>query len=233
MANSTTAATCCICLCEYGPGEAPPFELDCGHRVHSNCMLRMCFSGGRVVRCPYCRAPLMRAGSADDSGDEEEDETVDDVTAEDSDEPMQTPPGAARFRRRQPRLSSPWTEVAWCDDAVGGHRLLQEALVKSLFARAGSVRAPAVLKSCAARHLSLVRELAALRLASRVLKQSQAQGSINEAAAALRSQEAHVRVAERKIRSHKRSSLLRCQRSTTVVSYFQRHPLSVHGRRAS
>jgi len=208
MAN-TTEETCCICLTEYSDHDAR-FTLACGHHVHSDCMLRVCLTRTGDVRCPYCRAQLS-IGSRAETTEETEVETE----SEDGISGVIEEPG-----------SSQWTSLEWTDLASSRRSKLQETIVRRMFGRARCIRAPGVLKRCSEKYRDLLREVADLRSSSNQFKQSKARGTVKEVLVQVQRYQKKLLALDKKIKTHLKSSLRRCQGSVSVVEYFQRYPLA-------
>ena len=199
--NSTTAESCCICLSEYAPHENP-FELPCGHRVHSGCMLRLCLSHGNNPRCPYCRA-LVR-------GNEDELETEDesDMSSEASQELPQ------------------WRRLTWFAPASSRSTWIRRQVMKRHFQRARNKRAPAVLKRCAEEHRRLSGDLLAARQDEAAYRSGRPQKTVKETLARLSQKTTAVRKAEARIEAHSRRAWQRCTGSSAVCGYLSMHPLA-------
>lgn len=211
--NSTTA-TCCICLSEYGENETP-FQLACGHRVHSDCMLRLCLCSRDSARCPYCRASLATRlleseddfeGLSDSGSESEENEP--DANIEEGPELPQ------------------WMALIWTPFATGILLRRQEGVVKNLLKRAGSKRAPDVLKRCSEKQKQLQKDLVEARALVKKMKRGRACQTVQQTLRLLKRQENGVRTAERRLHAHKREVLHKCQKSQTTVNYLWLHPLA-------
>jgi len=202
---NSTAGMCCICLTEYGENEIP-FELSCGHQIHSECMLRLCLNDMSSVRCPYCRASLNNENSAsEDSNDSDADTEIVEVVA---------PP--------MPQ----WMRLRWQPLATGRSMQIQECVVKKLLSRASSKRAPDVLKRCYIEQKQLKKNLESARARVKQCKRGKSCRTVRETLQLLKKIENLVLIAERRLRAHMKAVLTRCQRSQNVVNYFWLYPIS-------
>jgi len=214
---NSTVTTCCICLAEYEASETP-FALSCGHRVHSECMLRLCLNGeSSSARCPYCRASLG-SPSADfedleDSGDSEESDDDDETEAESG-----------------PQLPQ-WMRLQWAAPTPGRFvnlrlQRIQQGVVKKLLKRANNKGAPDILKRCAEGLKRLQSNLAAARAEAKLSKNARTRRTVADTLRLLKRKEAHIRCLERRTLSYMRQTLLKLQKSQNVVNYFWLHPIS-------
>ena len=207
---NTTAGTCCICLTEYSENDTP-FDLSCGHCVHSDCMLRLCLNGGASVRCPYCRASLVV--DDEDSGESDDDFESDVVIGESVPHIEEGP------------LLPQWMRVQWQLLATGRSLRVQEGVVKKLLNRASSKRAPDILKRCANEQKVLQKDLVQARVVVKQSKRGKPCKTVRETLRLLKHKEDQVHKAERRLHAHKKNVLLRCQKSQNVVNYLWFHPL--------
>ena len=63
--SSSTESVCCLCLCVYGRDVV---ILECGHRLHSNCLTELLiksFEHNRQYKCPLCRCVLKNYSGLD------------------------------------------------------------------------------------------------------------------------------------------------------------------------
>ena len=63
--SSSTESICCLCLCAYGRDVV---VLECGHRLHSNCLTELLiksFEHNRQYKCPLCRCELKNYSGLD------------------------------------------------------------------------------------------------------------------------------------------------------------------------
>lgn len=63
--SSSSESVCCLCLCVYGRDVV---ILECGHRLHSNCLTELLiksFEHNRQYRCPLCRCELKNYSGLD------------------------------------------------------------------------------------------------------------------------------------------------------------------------
>lgn len=207
--NSTTASSCCICLNEYDAQESP-FELSCGHRLHSSCMLRFCLSRAEEPRCPYCRAPV-RLGR---QGDDEDDFPTEDESAEES---------SAASLGELPQ----WQQLSWGRHPPRGHALrVRREVVRRMLQRARNKHAPAVLKRCADEHRRLAGALLSAKKDEAKYKGGRAGKTVKETLARLRDKRSATLRAEQRLGAHLKRVLNRCQGSHAVVEYLRAHPLA-------
>ena len=202
--NSTTILTCCICLSEYAPHESP-FELSCGHRVHSGCMLRLCLSHGDDARCPYCRAQVS-TGADEDS--DTEDESID-TSSEDLQE-----------------MLPQWRRLTWFRPASRNTLRVRGQVMKRLFQRARNKLAPAVLKRCAEEHKRLNESLLTAKKEEAKYKSGRSQKTVKGTLAELKQRETAIRKAEHRVEVHLKRAWLRCTNSSAVIDYLKVHPLA-------
>lgn len=63
--SSSTESICCLCLCAYGRDVV---VLECGHRLHSNCLTELLiksFEHNKQYKCPLCRCELKNYSELD------------------------------------------------------------------------------------------------------------------------------------------------------------------------
>jgi hypothetical protein len=119
-----------------------------------------------------------------------------------------------------------WMTLIWTPFATGILLRRQEGVVKNLLKRAGSKRAPDVLKRCSEKQKQLQKDLVEARALVKKMKRGRACQTVQQTLRLLKRQENGVRTAERRLHAHKREVLHKCQKSQTTVNYLWLHPLA-------